>query len=106
VDRVADIQPVERDVDLFRDVRRVAHDLKLVLDDVKDAAALEARRSFLVVEAHGDADGHLGVLSDAQEVDVDRPARHRVEIDRLGQRPMRLALEIDHHHRVHEVPGR
>jgi hypothetical protein len=28
-----------------------------------------------------------------------------MEIDRLRQRAVRLALEVDHHHRVHEVTG-
>src|SRR5438045_3999791 len=41
VDRIADLEPVERDVYLVRDVRRVADDLQLVADDVEDAAALE-----------------------------------------------------------------
>ncbi len=61
---------------------------------------------FFVVEAHGDGDGQLAVLADAQEIDVDRPARHRMELDVLGQRAVRLAAGVDHHHRVHEVAGR
>ena len=106
VDRIADLQPVERDVDFVRDVRRVADQLELVLDDVEHAAALEARRLVFIVEAHGHRDVNLGVLADAQEIDVDRPARDRVEVDRLRQGPVRLALEVDHHDRVHEVAGR
>ena len=49
---------------------------------------------------------HLGVLADAQEVDVDRPARHRVEIDRLWKGALFLAPEVDHDDRVHEVTRR
>ena len=75
VDRIADLEPVERDVDLVRDARRVADQLELVLDDVENAAALEARRGLFIVEAHRHGDVHLGVLADAQEIDVDRPAR-------------------------------
>ena len=61
------------------------------LDDVEHAAALEARRFLFIVEAHRHVDVHLGVLADAQEIDVDRPARYRVEVDRLGQGAVRLA---------------
>ena len=93
-------------MDLVRDMRRIALDLELVLDDVEHAAALEARRFLVIVEAHRHRDMDLGVLADAQEIDVDRPARHRVEINRLGQGAVRLALEVDHHDRVHEVAGR
>ena len=82
VDRIADLEAVERDVDLVRDVGRVADQLELVLDDVEHAAALEARRGFFIVEAHRHRDVHLGVLADAQEVDVDRPAGDRVEVAR------------------------
>jgi hypothetical protein len=42
---------------------------------------------------------------EAQEVDVDRTAGHRVEIDSLRQRAVRLAANFDHDHRVHEVAG-
>ena len=44
------------------------------LDDVEHAAALQARRGLFIVEAHRHRDVHLGVLADAQEIDVDRPA--------------------------------
>jgi hypothetical protein len=106
VDRIADFEAGQVDMDLVRDMRRIALDLELVLDDVEHAAALEARRFLVIVEAHRHRDMDLGVLADAQEIDVDRPARHRVEIDRLGQRTMGLALVIDHHDRVHEVTRR
>ena len=91
VDRIADLQAVERDMDLARDVRRVADDLDLVTDDVENAAALQARRGLFIVEAHRNVNVHLGVLADAQEVDVDRTARDRVEVHGLRQRPGRLA---------------
>ena len=93
-------------MELVRDVRRVADQLELVLDDVENAAALEARRGFLIVEAHRDVDVHLAVLADAQEVDVDRAAADRVEVHGLGKSAVRLAADLDHHHRVHEVAGR
>src|SRR5207237_8151900 len=54
VDRIADLQPVERDVDLARDVGRVADDLELVDDDVEHAATLQAWRGVFIVEAHRD----------------------------------------------------
>ena len=54
VDRIADFQPVEVDVELARDVGRVADQLDFVLDDVENAAALEARRGVFIVEAHRD----------------------------------------------------
>ena len=93
-------------MDFVRDLGRIAVQLELVLDDVENAAALEAGRGFLVIETHRHVDRDLGVLADAQEVDVDRPARNRVEVDRLGQRAVRLAGDVDHHDRVHEVAGR
>ena len=81
-------RPSSGDVDLVRDVRRVADQLELVLDDVENAAALQARRGFFIVEAHRHRDVHLGVLADAQEIDVDRAAGDRVEIHGLRQRPV------------------
>ena len=70
----SDLQAVERNVDLVRDVGCVADDLQLMHNDVENAAALQARRFFLIVEPHGHRDVHLGVLANAQEVDVHRPA--------------------------------
>ena len=93
-------------MDLVRDLGRVAHQFELVLDDIQNAATLEARRRLFIVEAHRHVDVHLGVLADAQEIDMDRPAADRVEVDRLGQRAMGLSGEIDHDHRIHEVTCR
>ncbi len=89
----ADLQSVERHVDLRGDARRVAYELELVLDDVEHAAALQARRCVFIVEAHRHGDMNLGVLADTQEIDVDRAACNRMEIHRLRQCPVRLALQ-------------
>src|SRR6478672_3842500 len=51
VDRITDFKPVERIVDLAWNARRVANQLELVLDDVENAAALEAGRGVFIVEA-------------------------------------------------------
>src|SRR6476659_2081593 len=63
VDRITDFKPVERIVDLAWNARRVANQLELVLDDVENAAALEAGRGVFIVEADRDRDVHFGVLA-------------------------------------------
>ena len=88
VDGIADVEARERDVDLLGDFGRVADQLEIVADDVEDAAALDAGRFFFVGEAHGDVDVDLAMFADAQEIDVDRTARHGMELDVLGQRAM------------------
>ena len=93
-------------MDLLGNFGRVADQFEVVANHVEHAAALDARAGLLVVEPHGDVDGHLAVLADAEEVDVDRSARNRVELHVLGQGPERLAGRIDHHDRIHEVAGR
>src|SRR5207244_7420612 len=50
VNRIADLEPIEGNVDLVGNARRVAYELQLVLDNVQDAAALQAGRGLLVVE--------------------------------------------------------
>ena len=58
VDRIADIEAGDVDLDLVGDLVRVADQLELVADDVEHAAALEAGELFLVDEhhRHGDVD--------------------------------------------------
>ena len=101
--RIADVETLEVDHHLVGDLGRVADELELVAHDVEHAAALQARRVVLILEAHRHRDGDLGVLGDAKEIDVERPVGDRMELDVLGQRARRLAADIDHHHRVHEV---
>ena len=89
VDRIADLEPGQVDLDLVGDLGRVADQLEVVADDVEHAAALDAGRRFLVGEHDRHVDVDLAMFADAQEIDVDRAARHRVELDVLGERAMR-----------------
>src|SRR5207237_6398797 len=73
VDAVADVEAGQRDLDLVGDLGRVADQLEVVAHDVEHAAALDARRAFLVGEHDGNVDVDLAMLADAQEIDVDRP---------------------------------
>ena len=105
VDGIADLQPVERDMDLARDVRCIADDLELVDDDVENAAALQARRASSLSNRIGTATFTL-VCSLMR--------RKSTWIGRLltGWKStafgsVRVGLpDIDHHDRVHEVAGR
>ena len=85
VERIADVEAGEADLDLLGNLGRVADQLELVADRVEHAAALEARRLLLVDEVDRHRDGDLGVLGDAQEIDMQRPVGDRVELDVLGQ---------------------
>ncbi len=73
---------------------RVADQREVVDDDVEHAAALQARRSFFIVEADRHVDVDLAVLADAQEIDMDRAAGDRVELHCLGQGAVRLAVRL------------
>ena len=103
--RIADVEAGEADLDLLGDLGRVADQLELVADRVQHAAALQARRLLLVDEADRHRDGDLGVLGNAQEIDMQRPVGDRMELDVLGQGADGRAAGVDHHHRVHEVAG-
>ena len=106
MDRIADIEALEADIDLFGDLRRIADKLEVVADQVKHAATLDAGRQFLVGEVDRHVNVHLAMLTDTEKVDVDRAARHRVKLHVLGQRAVRGAAVVDHDHGVHEVTGR
>jgi hypothetical protein len=69
-----------------------------VAHDVERAAALDAWRVGVVLEAHDDIDGDLGVRLDTIEVDVDRLIRHRVELHRARDHRLLLALVVQFHH--------
>ena len=60
---------------------------------------------LLVDEADRHRDMDLGLLGDAQEIDMQRPVGDRVELDVLGQGADGRAAGVDHHHRIHEVAG-
>ncbi|PAV70023.1 hypothetical protein WR25_03217 [Diploscapter pachys] len=101
VDRIADLAALQRNRDLAGDVGGVDDQLDLVAGDVEHAALLQAAALVLVREHDRHRDGDGGVLTDAQEVDMDRTVGDRVERHVLRQR----ALTADHDDRVHEAPG-
>ncbi|MCY1173838.1 hypothetical protein D9M73_140160 [compost metagenome] len=104
MDRIADLAASQRDGDVVGDLGCVAHQFQLVLDDVEHAlAGLDAGGFFLIGEHDGDADVDGGVRADAQEVGMDRTLGDGVERHVLRQGANLLAIDFDHHDRIHEV---
>ena len=80
VDRAADLEAFEIDLEERRDAVVGAIDLDLVAHDVEHAAALQAGRQRVIDEAHGNRDADDAVLADAQEVDVERQVLDRIDL--------------------------
>ncbi len=70
--------------------------------DVDHAAELQAGRIFLAAEAHRDRDAHARAGLQPQEVDVDRPVGHRIDLDRARQNARLLAADVEHHQRLEQ----
>ncbi len=87
--------PVEVHGDEFRDRIGRAVELDLVAHDVQHAAALDAGRLVLVDEMHRDVDIDLGVLADAQEVDMQREVLDGIQLIVLRQDLYLLAADVD-----------
>ena len=105
VNRIANLEAGDIDVDLARDAGRIAHQFQFVAHDVEHAALLEARRCFFIDERDRHGDFNRGVLGQAQEVGMQGAIRNRMKGNVLGQGAKRLSANLDHHDRVHEVAG-
>src|SRR5690606_29212415 len=63
--------------------------------DVQRAAALEAGTVGLVDEVHADLDGEARIGTDAQEVDMQRLVRNRIELVVARDDPVLLAIDVE-----------
>ena len=62
MDRITNFQASHVDLDLVRDMIRIAHQVEFVTDNVHDAAAFQARRFFFVDEDNWNVDLNLGAF--------------------------------------------
>ena len=105
VDRVADFETVERNLDVVGDQGCIADEFQIMTDNVEHSTALHAGRSFMVDEVNRDVHMHFGMFTDAQEVRVKRAFADGMERHILAKRANLLATNFDHDDRVHEVAG-
>jgi hypothetical protein len=101
VDAVADVEPGQVELELLGDVVDAAQHLDLVADDVQEAAALDARALLFVDEDARHVDVGPRRLGDAQEINMQCPAVHGVELHVARQHPLRAAAAD-----VHRINGR
>jgi hypothetical protein len=85
-------------------VGRAAHG-NLMTDDIEHAAALQAGRRPFVEEAHRHIDGHLRILAEPQEIDMDGKVADGIELDGAGDHPRLLALDVEHVDRALKMAG-
>ena len=104
VDRVADVERSEIDLDEFGQVLRQARDVELV-QHVRDdrAGELDRRRRLGIGEMQRDFHVDLAVLVDALEVDVKDLVAKRVHLDIAQQHLGRAAVEL--HRQDRRVEG-
>ena len=95
MDRVADLEAGQVDLEILRDGVGLGAHRDLVQHDVEHAAALDAgRRRFVPeVDRHLHGDDRLG--PDAQEVEMERLVRHRVDLHVARQDLVARALDVD-----------
>ena len=74
-------------------------------NDIEHPAAFQAGRRRFIEEAHGHLDGNHRIFAKSQEIDMDRKVAHRVELDRTGDHPRLLALDVEHEDRALEMAG-
>jgi len=97
VDRVTDLEAGQVDFEDFRNRIGPGAQRDLVHDHVEHAAALDAGRGQLVAEAHGDLHGDDRVGPDAQEVEMQRLVRHRIDLHVARQDVEVRAIDGDLH---------
>ena len=95
LDRIAHLRPGQIDGEEFGDrVGRRQH-LDLVAHDVEHPAQFDAGTDVLVLEVHRDLDGHLGLVGDAQEIDMQDEVLDGIELVVLGQHLVLVARDLD-----------
>ena len=105
MDRVADLQSGQIDFEMIGDcVGRAAY-RDLVANDVEHAAALQPRGRRFVEEADRDFDGHVRILAEPQEIDMDGKLADGIDLNRAGNHPRLLALDVEHVDRALEMAG-
>ena len=94
MDRVADIEAGQVDVETLRDVVDAAMHLDRVTHHVEHAAATNAGALFFVDEGARHFDGDLSVGGDTQQVDMLRKLIDRVNLQIAGDHPFRFAVDL------------
>ena len=103
MDGVADLEAGQVDLEELGDGGRLGTHRNLVHDHVQHAAALDARGGRLVLEVHRHLDGDDRVRADAQEVEMQRLVRHRIDLHVARQDIVALAVDVDRQSVIEET---
>ena len=99
------IESREIALDEFGNVFDRAEQFDVMPHDVDHAAALQARRTLLSPEAHGNGEHDLGAFRQPHEIDMHRPVGNRVELHVARDHAGALSVQRQHERGGEESAG-